>query len=211
MIDSWKDAYGQARGFLNQLPGQMKGNRDLLNEMMGVVRSGNIPSGVSDRLNAATKSRLQSSMGSMLNDMAGRRILNSSITSRGINDLSGAAADAFNRNYLNAYNSVLGGYGQGLQHSQSQMGNTLAALSAANGMLGNVNSGIGAMLAGHLNGCGLETVGGEYTRGHGRDITDRDAEIEAVRTLETALGDGETKSCENVHGASMMAELRAMK
>ena len=145
MIDSWKDAYGQARGFLNQLPGQMKGNRDLLNEMMGVVRSGNIPSGVSDRLNAATKSGLQSSMGSMLNDMAGRGVLNSSITSRGINDLSGAAADAFNRNYLNAYNSVLGGYGQGLQHSQSQMGNTLAALSAANGMLGNVNSGIGAL------------------------------------------------------------------
>ena len=46
--------------------------------------------------------------------------------------------------------------------------------------------------------------------GHGRDITDRDAEIEAVRTLEAALGDGETKSCGNVHGASMMAELRAM-
>lgn len=145
MIDSWKDAYGQARGFLNQLPGQMKGNQDLLNEMMGVVRSGNIPSGVADRLNAATRSGLQSSMGSMLNDMAGRGVLNSSIASRGISDLSGAAADAFNRNYLNAYNSVLGGYGQGLQHSQSQIGNTLAALGAANGMLGNVNSGIGAL------------------------------------------------------------------
>jgi|GEM_PF-3765614 len=145
MLDSWKDAYGQARGFLNQLPGQMKGNSNLLNEMLGVVRSGNIPSGVANRLNAATKSGLQSSMGSMLNDLAGRGVVDSSITSRGISDLSGAAADAFNRNYLNAYNSVLGGYSQGLQHSQSQVGNTLAALGAANGMLGNVNSGIGAL------------------------------------------------------------------
>lgn len=145
LVDSQKALLGQTTGFLNQLPGQMKNNQSLLNEMMGVVRSGNIPSGVMDRMNAAVNKGLQTSMGSMLNNLAGRGVVNSTITSKGISDLSSAAADALNRNYLNAYNSVLGGYGQGLQHSQSTLSNMLSAVGAANSALGNVNSGIGTL------------------------------------------------------------------
>ena len=67
------------------------------------------------------------SMGNMLNSLAGRGVLNSSITGQGISRLGQQAADAYNKNYLTAYNTVLGGYGQALQGSQ---GNTQAALSA---------------------------------------------------------------------------------
>ena len=94
LVDSQKALLGQTTGFLNQLPGQMKNNQSLLNEMMGVVRSGNIPSGVMDQMNAAVNKGLQTSMGSMLNNLAGRGVVNSTITSKGISDLSSAAADA---------------------------------------------------------------------------------------------------------------------
>lgn len=145
LINAQRPMIDQVSGMIRQIPGQVDSNKALLNEMLGVVRSGNIPRGVMDRMNAAVNSGLEMSMGSMLNDLAGRGVVNSTITSKGVSDLSQAAADAFNRNYLNAYNSVLGGYGQGLQHSQSALGNMLSAVGAANNTLGALNSGISGL------------------------------------------------------------------
>ena len=127
-------AFSQQSTLLQQLPASMGNNQTLLNELLSVVRSGNIPSALTENMNAAVNNELKSSMGNALSGLANRGVLNSSITSQGINNLSKAAANAFNQNYLSAFNSVLNGYSQGLQSSQN---NTASLLSAINA-IGNV-------------------------------------------------------------------------
>jgi hypothetical protein len=134
------------QSLLGMLPGQFQNNNDLLNELMGVVRSGNIPTEMTDRMNASVTKELQGGMGNMLNSLGNRGVLNSSITSQGTSRLGQQAADAYNKNYLNAYNSVLGGYGTALQGAQ---GNTNAMLSGAQAygqIPGLAYSGVGAQL-----------------------------------------------------------------
>lgn len=135
-----------------QVQQSIRGNEDLLNEMLGVVRSGNIPNTLTNNLNASVNKGLQTSMGGILNNLANRGVVNSSITQKGISDLSQQAADAFNRNYLSAYNSVLSGYGQGLQAAQNNTSTRLQANNANNtlaaqipAMLLNVASQYGAI------------------------------------------------------------------
>ena len=67
-------------------------------------------------------------MGSLLNNMSSRGVVNSSITGQGISRLGQQAADAYNRNYLNAFNSVLSGQAQALQGSQNNTASLLSAL-----------------------------------------------------------------------------------
>ena len=123
-------AVQQQGTLLNQLPNSLSQNNNILNEMLGVTRSGNIPSGLSNALNASVNKELQGSMGNMLNNLSGRGVLNSSIASQGISRLGQQAADAFNKNYLTAYNSVLSGYGQALQGGQNNLASQLSAINA---------------------------------------------------------------------------------
>jgi hypothetical protein len=66
-----------------------------------------------DRLTASVNSGLDKTMGSTLNDLASRGVVNSSVTNKGMADMSRSAADALNAGYLDTFNSVLGGYHQG--------------------------------------------------------------------------------------------------
>ena len=122
-------AIQQQETLLNQLPSTLSQNNDILNEMLGVTRSGNIPSGLTKAMNASVNKELQGSMGNMLNGLAGRGVLNSSITGQGISRLGQQAADAFNKNYLTAYNSVLNGYGQALQGGQNNLASQLSTIN----------------------------------------------------------------------------------
>jgi hypothetical protein len=103
--NEWYDQYSQ---------GQLTGADELL-------KSGQIPQGLEDKFMDTINRGMKGSMGSMLNDLGGRGVLNSSVSSQGISRLGQQAADAYNDNYLNTFNSVLQGY----------QGN--AAQSAANG------------------------------------------------------------------------------
>lgn len=139
--NAWKNAQGtvstalqQQNQLLSQIPNQINQNNDVINEMLGVTRTGNIPSGLTQNMNASVNKELQSGMGSMLNGLANRGVVNSSIASQGINNLSQQAADAYNKNYLTAYNAVLNGYGNALQGNQA---NTQSLLSTINA-LGNI-------------------------------------------------------------------------
>ncbi len=154
--NSWKTAQNLAKqaqeaqgSLLEQLGGDnglITQNRNLVSELANIARTGNIPSGVVDRINTKVNRDLQSSMGTMLNNLGKRGVLNSSITSSGINQLSQNAAEAFNNNYMTAYQTVLSGLGQSLQGSQ----NNLTSLLSALGTVGNVPSqafeGVGAQL-----------------------------------------------------------------
>ncbi|MBR1602717.1 MAG: hypothetical protein IJ667_04685 [Synergistaceae bacterium] len=142
-INDWEKAKDRANNALEQqgqmiaqIPEQNKRNQALLDEMMGVVRTGNVPSALIDNANASVNKGLKTGMGSMLDSLGTRGVLNSSITSRGINDLSQRAADAMNTNYLNAYNSVLNGYAQGLQGTANETNSLLSVINA----LGNIPS-----------------------------------------------------------------------
>lgn len=91
---------------------------DLAKTIQAFTESGDVPQAVKDNLNAAINSELNKNTGSTLNNLASRGVLNSSVTNRSLDSLSNSAADAYAKNYLQAYNSVLNGY--------TQTGNTLA-------------------------------------------------------------------------------------
>jgi hypothetical protein len=78
--------------------------------MLSVIRTGNVPSALTENMQASINRGLQSGMGSMLNSLGNRGVVNSSITGSGISDLSQKAANAMQDGSLNIFNSVLGGY-----------------------------------------------------------------------------------------------------
>ena len=139
-------ALQQQSSLLGQIPNVLSQNNNLVNEITDIARTGNIPSGLSNALNASVNQNLQSSMGTMLNNLGKRGILNSSVTSSGMNQLSQAAADAYNRNYQTAYQSVLSGLGQGLQGSQNNTASLLSALGAVGKVPSQTYEALGAGL-----------------------------------------------------------------
>ena len=124
------NAIEQLGNLSGKIPGQLDKANSLVDSLFGVLQSGEIPSSITDKLNAGVTKDLQSSMGSMLNNLSKRGVLNSSITSQGTSRLGQQAADAFNKNYLNAFNSVISGYGSALQGAQGNASSLLQGISA---------------------------------------------------------------------------------
>ena len=122
-------ALQQQSSLLSQLPDSYDQSNRLVNQIAGIASTGRIPTAMTDNMNLSVNNALKSSMGSALNDLAGRGVLNSSVTTSALNNLSDSAANAYSQNYLNAYNSVLSGYGQALQGAQN---NTASLLSGLN-------------------------------------------------------------------------------
>lgn len=127
--DNWRNAQNtanqaisQQRELFSQIPQALNQNSGIANEIASIARTGNIPSTVTNNLNASVNQELKSSMGTMLNNLASRGVVNSSIMSQGVNNLSQQAADAYNRNYLSAYNSTIGGLSTALQGQQANTG-----------------------------------------------------------------------------------------
>ena len=145
MLDQMAGLADRMPAMLDQLPGSLAKGEGILDEMMGVVRSGEVPQAMTDRMNQSVTKDLQSGMGSMLNSLGSRGVLNSSITSQGTSRLAQQAADAYNRNYLNAYNSVLNGYAQGLQGAQGNAANLIGGIGALGNGIGALGSGAGAI------------------------------------------------------------------
>ena len=127
--DNWTNAQNTAnqaldmqKDLMSQLPGALNKSSGIADEIAQIARTGNIPSAVTNNLNASVNKELQSGMGSMLNNLASRGVVNSSITGQGINNLAQNAADAYNKNYLQAYNATINGLGTALQGNQANTG-----------------------------------------------------------------------------------------
>ena len=136
-VNEWNNARKTAQTAVEQQANLLKGVPNSLNlnytlgyELANAARSGNIPKTITDNLNSSVNQELRSGMGSMLNSLAGRGVINSSITSQGVNDLSRQAADAYNRNYINAYQSVLSGLSTALQGQQTNTSNLLSTINS---------------------------------------------------------------------------------
>jgi hypothetical protein len=82
----------------------------------------------------------------MLSSHANRGVINSSVTGAGINNLSSNAADAYNKNYLSALNSVMSGLGSTLQGSQANAQTLLGTASGYDNIPDTAFSNAGAML-----------------------------------------------------------------
>ena len=145
MLDMMTNLAGQMPGMLARLPESLSKGETILDEMMGVVRSGEVPAALTDRMNQSVTKDLQSGMGSMLNSLGSRGVLNSSITSHGTSRLAQQAAEAYNKNYLNAFNSVINGYSQGLQGAQGNTANLLGGVNALGNGISALGSGVNAL------------------------------------------------------------------
>lgn len=136
--DNWTNAQNTANqalqqqsALLSKLPGALDQSNALAGEIAQVARTGNIPSTLTDSMNANVNQQLKSGMGSMLNGLAGRGVVNSSITGQAMNNLAQQAADAYNKNYLSAYQATISGLGTALQGQQA---NTGALMSGVQGL-----------------------------------------------------------------------------
>ncbi|MBQ3585207.1 MAG: hypothetical protein II964_00705 [Synergistaceae bacterium] len=117
--DTASSVLNAQKSLLSQVSPQLTQGNALADEIASIARTGNIPSTVTDNLNASVNKNLQSGIGSMINGLGARGVVNSSITSQALNNLSQQAADAYNSNYLNAYNATINGLGSALQGQQA--------------------------------------------------------------------------------------------
>lgn len=115
--DDWKNsAFGGT--YLNSMDSIAKANANsntMQDALTNVTTTGELPQAVTDNMNAAINSELRKNSGSLLNDLASKGVLNSSVTNRGLGTLTYNAADAYAKNYMDAYNSVSGNLNSGLQ------------------------------------------------------------------------------------------------
>lgn len=119
--DTANQALQQQSQLLSKIPETLNQNAGIANELATIARTGNLPSGLAENLNASVNQELKSGMGTMLNNLASRGVVNSSIMSQGVNNLSQQAADAYARNYMTAYQAALGGMGAALQGQQNNL------------------------------------------------------------------------------------------
>lgn len=123
-------AQQQQQNMLSQVPASMNRSNDIINKIVNTTETGEIPTALATNLNSIVNKGLQNSMGNMLNSLGSRGVLNSSITGQGLSRLGQQAADAYNKNYLTAYNAVLNGYNSALSGAQNNTGQLLSTISA---------------------------------------------------------------------------------
>jgi hypothetical protein len=113
-------AFGKANGLIDQQVDQLnyskEGNiwydnyvRDQLGQAASMTSSGEIPKAFEDALMGTINRGLESSMGQMINDMAGRGVINSSVSTTGMNALGQQAANAYQDAYMENFMNLLGG------------------------------------------------------------------------------------------------------
>lgn len=150
-IASTAQGYTPNNQSMSNLAGKIEGVGDtqgnLAKTIQNFTETGNIPTQMLNNMNKSVNTELNDNTGTLLNNLASRGVLNSSVTNRGVNSLADSAADAYAKNYLNAYNAVLNGYGQTNSTLASQGDTYSKALSGYN----TANQGITNQIAGYGN------------------------------------------------------------
>lgn len=138
----------------------------IANAQQGIanLQNGILPAEYQKNMEASIQSGVQNSVGNALNSLAGRGVLNSSVTNQAMNDISKNVSNTMAEQYSNNISTLNGLYGQ--QASLSGQGITTAAaaqesalapaLSLLNAALGAGSSTTGAVQA--LGGTGTTTT-----------------------------------------------------
>ena len=111
----------KANGTLGTLAPQYMTGANKANTTLSSLQNGVLPSAWQTNMQNAIRSSLQNTMGMQLNSLANRGVLNSSVTTSAMNDISKNAADTVAQQYQNNINTVAG-----LANQQNQ--NTANAL-----------------------------------------------------------------------------------
>ena len=90
--------------------------------LQNITETGALPSGLTDVMNGYISREMNRSLGTAMAQNAGKGVLNSSVTNRAINDISTATADAYAKNFMDAYNAVSGNYNTMMNNSQAAQG-----------------------------------------------------------------------------------------
>jgi hypothetical protein len=146
--DKWYDAgwgaYDKAGGLIDQQVDQLnltrEGNqwydnytRDQLGQAANMTSTGEIPAAMQEAIMGSMNRALEGSMGQLINDMAGRGVINSSVNNAAMANLGQQAANAYQDNYMNTWQAVHGG----------MLGNANAAISGGD-VFGRTGLGIAA-------------------------------------------------------------------
>ena len=90
--------------------------------LQGLTQTGQLPAGMTDAFNDYVRRETNRSLGTLMAENAGKGRLNSSITSKGINEISTSTADALAKNYMQMLGQASQNYGTlmgGAQDAQS--------------------------------------------------------------------------------------------
>ena len=123
LIGSNDTATNSANGALSTYSPQFATAADATNTQLAGLANGVLPAGYQENMQKAISSTLENTMGSTLNNLGQRGVLNSSVTGSAMNDISKNAADAVAQQYNNNINTVSG-------LAQQQLGNTNNALES---------------------------------------------------------------------------------
>lgn len=143
------EALKKANGLLNNISPQYMTSANKANATLGQLQNGVLPSAYQTNMQNAIRSGLQNTMGQTINNLGNRGVINSSVTTSAMNDISKNAADAVAQQYQQNINTVAGLANQQNQNTTNalnsqagianrQMANTLNANSANAGIYGNL-------------------------------------------------------------------------
>lgn len=119
------------------------------------LANGQLPTAYTQNMTDAIRSGVQNSYGNLLNSSANKGVLNSSVTSQGLNDISSNVADTMAKNYNSNISTLSGLYGNQINNATSGITTAAAAQEAAqqpalnlwNASLGLNSSTTGALAA----------------------------------------------------------------
>jgi len=92
--------------------------------LQGLTQTGQLPSGMTDTVNDYLTRSMNKSLGSAMSQNAGKGVLNSSVTSKAINEIGTNTADAFANNYSSMLGQASQNYGtlmSGASDAQSKI------------------------------------------------------------------------------------------
>lgn len=95
------------------------------------LANGQLPTAYTDAMTNAIRSGVNSTYGQLLNDSANRGVLNSSVTSKGLNDISKNVSDTMAKQYNNNINQLGNIYSQQIDSATQPIATAGAAQEAA--------------------------------------------------------------------------------
>ena len=132
-------ALGEYQNALNSLRDQYNEKTFGVNQGYADIINGKLPSTYAAARQAALKDDLEKSLGNTISNMASRGIMNSSVTSRAMNDISQNASDTLAKQYTNDLQTAAGLLAQGngqyenwYKNNAEMAGNAYNAASSSN-------------------------------------------------------------------------------
>ena len=121
-----KNAQNQISNSQGMLSGLTTTNNSALastNSTLSQLQNGQLPSAYLQNMSNAIKSGVTNTVGSNINDLGNRGVLNSSVTNKAMNDIENNVSNTMAQNYLNNINTVSG-------FANNQLSNTLNTTGA---------------------------------------------------------------------------------